>query len=133
MLTLAEWINSLSGYSLPGPAGLQASYYSDNNLTTLKLQRIDPQINNIWGADRPTTLVGFDNFSATWSGYLYLPTTGTFTLSIDSDDGIQLLTAGQFIINGWTLTNPMLPVPSFSYTDSFGCVHAVAVRRRAHG
>ncbi len=106
MLTLAEWINSLSGYSLPGPSGLQANYYSDNNLTTLKLQRTDTQINNNWGADRPTTLVGTDNFSATWSGYLYLPTTGTFTLSIDSDDGIQLLTAGQFIINGWTLSNP---------------------------
>lgn len=106
MLTLAEWINSLSGYTLPGSVGLQANYYSDNNLATLKLQRTDPQINNNWGADRPTTLVGFDNFSATWSGYVYLPTTGTFTLSIDSDDGIQLLTAGQFIINGWTLSNP---------------------------
>ena len=130
MLTLAEWINSLSGYSLPGPAGLQANYYSDINLANLKLQRTDPQINNNWGAGRPTTLVGTDNFSATWSGYLYLPTTGTFTLSIDSDDGIQLLTAGQFIINGWTLSNPTRKTRSGLLSGEAGKYLPITLRYR---
>ncbi|MDB5292307.1 MAG: glycoside hydrolase, partial [Phycisphaerales bacterium] len=42
------------------------------------------------------------HFSARWTGQVQAETTGTYTFSTRSDDGVRLWVNGQLIVNNWT-------------------------------
>ena len=84
--------------------GLTANYFANVGLTgPAAVQRLDAGINFDWGTGSPDTRLPADNFSARWSGKIVTPaTTGTYTFSADSADGIRVYVNGQLVINNWT-------------------------------
>ena len=53
--------------------GLTGKYYANNNFTDLKETRVDSTINFEWGGGTPYSSMGNDNYSISWSGYIYIP------------------------------------------------------------
>ncbi|MFG6455798.1 beta strand repeat-containing protein [Roseateles sp. BYS96W] len=82
-------------------SGLRAEYW--NNQTWLGapvLTRQDADINFTWGSGSPATgVVGVDNFSARWTGYLNITTAGVYTFAIKADDAASLYIDGQLLAN----------------------------------
>ena len=97
-----------SGYYLKGDApgdgnGLQGAYFPNTTLTApASVTKIDPTVNFLWNGGAPTSGVSATNFSVRWSGLLLPRSTGTYTFTTVSDDGIRLWVNGQQIINNWT-------------------------------
>ena len=91
--------------------GLNAKYYALSDLNTILISRIDPQIawtyNNWWepnnGIAETFKYSSASNsgipYEATWSGYLEIPESGTYTFGGRTDDygGAQLYISGQWV------------------------------------
>ncbi len=58
-------------------------------------------MDNVWGGASPAAGVNATNWSAKWTGTLHPPTTGTYQLSLTSDDGSRVFINGQQVINNW--------------------------------
>ena len=81
------------------PHGLRAEYfalYSD-----LVLERIEPTVDRDWGTGEPNGDVGPDHFSVRWTGSVVAPTTGSYNLIVDSDDGVRVWLGAQRVIDDW--------------------------------
>ncbi|SHN08861.1 beta-glucosidase [Actinacidiphila paucisporea] len=83
-------------------AGLTASYYNNTGLTgTPVVTRNESSVDNVWGGASPAPGVNTTNWSAKWTGTLHPPATGTYQLSLTSDDGSRVYVNGQQIVNNW--------------------------------
>jgi hypothetical protein len=83
--------------------GLAATYFNNRDLAgTPALTRTDAAIDFDWGNGSPDALVSIDNFSARWTATLVAPTTGSYTFSTVSDDGVRLFLDDVPIINNWS-------------------------------
>ncbi|PYC66368.1 glycosyl hydrolase [Streptomyces tateyamensis] len=83
-------------------AGLTASYYNNTSLSgTPVVTRNESTVDNVWGGASPAPGVNATNWSAKWTGTLQPPATGTYQLSLTSDDGSRVYVNGQQIINNW--------------------------------
>lgn len=82
--------------------GLSAQYFDNSNFTTLKLTRIDPQVNFNWGSGSPATSIGRDTFSVRWTGKVMPQYTQTYTFYVRANDGVRLWINNQQIINRWS-------------------------------
>ena len=89
---------------MPSPTGFQAQYFQGQTLdpASLKLTRTDPLVNFNWGQGSPASSIGNDNFSARWTGQIQAPTSGSYTFTTTSDDGVRLWVNGQQLVNNWT-------------------------------
>ncbi|HET6880447.1 MAG TPA: PA14 domain-containing protein, partial [Pirellulales bacterium] len=81
--------------------GLTAVYYGGDNFQTRILERIDPEINWIWGQHPPAPQVPDDHFSVRWKGWLRAPNPGTYRLILVNDDGARLWLDGRTIVDDW--------------------------------
>lgn len=88
--------------------GLKADYFSDQNLETLKVSRVDPKVDFWWGEGspngndgKPMAGVGPDHWSVRWAGQVQALEGGTYTFSTNTDDGVRLWVNGQLIIDHW--------------------------------
>lgn len=68
-----------------------------------KHERIDPEVNFIW-IDDPLPGVPLESFVAIWSGYIYIPKSGSYRFFIDADDGARLYIDDRIIIDRWINT-----------------------------
>lgn len=84
--------------------GLQGEFFDNQNLSgSPAYEDTVSNIDNSWGSSSPNTAaVGNDDFSIRWTGYLYAPTTGTYTLATNSDDGVRLYVDGDLIVEDWS-------------------------------
>ncbi len=83
-------------------SGLTASYYNNTGLTgTPVVTRNEANVDYVWGGASPVAGVTATNWSAKWTGTLHPPTTGTYQMSLTSDDGSRVYVNGQLIINNW--------------------------------
>jgi len=90
-----------------GPTtGLLAQYYDSTNLTNLKLTKVDPTINNDWGAGGPDPTVGADTFSVRWSGQVQPQFTETYTFTTLTDDGVRLWVNNVLLVDKWVDQGP---------------------------
>ena len=46
--------------------------------------------------------LGKENYSVRWSGYIKVPSTTTYDITIGADDGYRLLIDGETVADGWT-------------------------------
>ena len=100
---LGQPIEALETRQFLSGNGLYAAYYGDTTLTTLKVDRVDTQINNNWGTTGPDPSVGGTNFSARWLGKIDVPTAGSYTFYTNATDGERLSIDGaDYCINDWT-------------------------------
>ena len=81
--------------------GVNAVYFSDKNLTTSKIFRVDDNIAFDWASGSPDPLVHADTFSARWTGSLTAPKAGTYTISTVTDDGVRLWIDDVLKIDDW--------------------------------
>ncbi|MEL6696853.1 MAG: PQQ-dependent sugar dehydrogenase [Bacteroidota bacterium] len=82
--------------------GLSATYYSDKNLQTPVLTRLDSVIDFYWGSESPTPATGYNDYSVAWEGEIESPVSETVTFRTTTDDGVRLFVDGQLIIDQWT-------------------------------
>jgi hypothetical protein len=85
--------------------------------------RIDSTVSFAWGAGSPDAQIPTDYFSAQWTGYLVPPTTDTYTLIVESDDGCRLWVDGAVVINDWIPHSPKKSSVSLPFTA--GQRHAI--------
>ncbi|MFM7207258.1 MAG: PA14 domain-containing protein [Planctomycetaceae bacterium] len=81
--------------------GLTAQYYDNADLTTLKLTRIDPQVNFAWGTAAPVAGVANTTYSVRWSGGVLPQFSEVYTFTVTADDGVRLWVDDELIITNW--------------------------------
>ncbi|MDB4995703.1 MAG: glycoside hydrolase, family 43 [Myxococcaceae bacterium] len=85
---------------LPPQPGLRAEYFE--GYLDRMVDRVEPNVDHDWAAASPGTGIGADKFSARWSGTITAPTTGMYTMIVDSDDGMRLFVDGKLLVENWT-------------------------------
>jgi hypothetical protein len=89
--------------------GLFGQYYDDMTLTDLVDTRIDSEINFNWGQGEPFPNCGIWNpaweggysFSVRWTGFISVPTTGSYTFVLNVDDGGRMWIGGSLVYDRW--------------------------------
>jgi hypothetical protein len=83
--------------------GLLGTYYNNMTLTSnsATYSEIDADVNFNWGSKPPKTGFPSTHWSASWSGEIIPPTTGTYSFYVNTDDGSRLILNGQELINDW--------------------------------
>lgn len=66
------------------------------------LERVDSAIDFDWQDQGPGDPVGNDEFSARWTGELLAPVSGTYTLRVESDDGVRLWIDDELVADEWS-------------------------------
>lgn len=85
----------------PPDTGYQSEYFDNQTLSsTPKLTRIDPEINFVWNDASPDPLIPPDHFSARWIKTSHF-TTGTYTFTTRSDDGVRVYIDNELILDKW--------------------------------
>ena len=93
--------------AIPVGTGISGAYFSNNALTgTAVLTRKDASINFDWTSGSPGSGVPVDNFSARWTGQIFLPAGGVYTFTTTSDDGARLYVGGNLIIDHFAAQAP---------------------------
>lgn len=81
--------------------GVHGVYFSDASFTQVALTRRDTRIDFDWGAGSPGEPVPPDDFSVRWFGNLEVPTSGTYTFYVASDDGARLYIDDKLVVDSW--------------------------------
>jgi hypothetical protein len=82
--------------------GLHADYYDNIDFTGLAGTRVDNRVDFDWGGQAPFAGMDQDSFSVRWTGVVEAPTSGVYTFSTLSDDGVRLWVDGLLLINNWS-------------------------------
>ena len=83
--------------------GLLGSYFNNNSLTApAVLVRVDSTVDFNWGNASPNSTINVDYFSARWTGFLRVQTSGNYYFQTVSDDAARLTVNGSLVINNWT-------------------------------
>ena len=88
-------------------AGLTAQYFDTASLGTLKLTRVDAEVNFDWGTGSPNAAIDPDTFSVRWTGRVQPLYSEQYTFFVNADDGFRLWIDGQLIVSNWTPERPM--------------------------
>lgn len=86
--------------ALPPVRGLRAEYF--NGYMDLALEQIEPTLDRNWDTVAPSAAVGRDHFSARWTGAIVAPRSGSYTLAIETDDGVRVWIGGKRVIDDFT-------------------------------
>ncbi|MEM8501863.1 MAG: PA14 domain-containing protein [Cyanobacteria bacterium P01_D01_bin.1] len=108
-------VTSLSEQPYTGSAkgtGLKATYFDGSDFNRKVLSRTDKTVDFDWGKGGPDALLGSDNFSVRWEGYVEAEHSETYDFSTYSDDGIRLWVDDKLIIDNWTTHAPTTDVGS---------------------
>jgi GH43 family beta-xylosidase len=90
-----------SARTFASPAGLDATYFDNQNFTGKTVSTIDSAVDFTWGTASPASGIGGDTFSGRWTGFVR-PTTSetyTFTLTGDADATMKLRVDGQIVVD----------------------------------
>ena len=86
----------------PPLKGLEGDYYDNINLAGRpKLRQTDSTVDFNWSTGGPTGLGASDNFSVRWTGTITLPSSGSYTFSVRSDEGARLVVGRLVQIDNW--------------------------------
>ncbi|MDR3287446.1 MAG: glycoside hydrolase family 3 C-terminal domain-containing protein [Prevotellaceae bacterium] len=66
--------------------GLQSTYTSKDK----NVDRIDKNIDFIWGQNSPAEGINYDNFSAEWTGFIVAPSTGKYIFAAEAQQIFEL-------------------------------------------
>jgi RHS repeat-associated protein len=75
--------------------GLSGRYVDSTNKTVI---RVDPTINFSWGLAAPMPALG-DVFDVTWTGYITVPSTGTYYFGAGADDRVKVTVATTVVLD----------------------------------
>ena len=87
--------------------GLYGQYHNSTDLSgAVVASRVDPVIDADYGGQSPASGVNATNWSTKWTGTLTPPSTGSYTFSLNSDDGSRLSINGRQVIGNWADQGP---------------------------
>ena len=88
--------------------GLLGSYYDgiQDPAGTPTAVKVDSTIDLNWGGNSPISGVGSSNWAGMWTGQIQAMTTGTYTLTTNSDDGVRVYIDGNLVIDNYTYHAP---------------------------
>jgi hypothetical protein len=79
----------------------KAQYFNNRKLDgDPVLERYESGLNDDWGQGSPGPGVAADNFSARWTRKAHFDE-GTYTFTVDADDGVRLWVEGKIVIDDW--------------------------------
>jgi len=81
--------------------GLRGIYYDREGFATPKVNRVDPTVNFAWGKGAPAPDMGADGFSVRWSGFVEVPTDGSWRFYTQGNDGMRVWIDGEKVIDSW--------------------------------
>ena len=94
-----DWLRT-DVLATPSQYGLVGRYYTDDGSHNfpgndgdpmrLMMARTDSKLNYNWGTDGPAPGLQGDNFMVRWTGYITVPTSGSYTLGATADDGVRI-------------------------------------------
>jgi hypothetical protein len=90
-----------------GAPGLLGEYFADPDLKTLKATRVDPMIDFDWAENPPMEGMPKEQWSARWTGFITVKSTGDYTFSACSDDGARLWVNNEPLIDNWKFQAPL--------------------------
>src|SRR3954447_21245246 len=91
-------VESLESRVLLASTGLSGAYFNNANLSGAPAgTRIDKTVNFNWAASPGVAGGGADAFSVRWTGQVLPASTGQYTFTTNSDDGVRLYVNGQKI------------------------------------
>jgi WD40 repeat protein len=82
--------------------GLIGEYFSDRELGQRAVSRLDPGIDFRWSGGSAWAGGPSQSFSARWTGFLRVPKSGLYTVSVTSDDGMRLYLGDSLVLANWT-------------------------------
>jgi beta-glucosidase len=86
-----------------GQNGLLGEYFDNKDLNgEPKLRRVDKNIEFRWGGEKPAEGFEKDIFSVRWTGRLKPLLSGTYEITVASDDGMRLFIDGNLVIDHWS-------------------------------
>lgn len=83
----------------PPQPGLRAQYFDGYH--DLAVDTVEATLDHDWGDQPPMDRIGADRFSARWTGTLTAPTSGTYTIATEADDGVRVWVDGTLLIDDW--------------------------------
>jgi len=111
--------------------GLHAAYFDNEDLTNLRVTRIDPTVDFDWGFSSPDTSIGIDTFSAQWDGYVLPTVSGVYTFYFLWEDGGRVWVGSTYIVNDWGI-NSEHETHGQSVTLSAGLLTPIRIQYMAH-
>ena len=87
------------------PCGLKGEYFRSISFAPeeLAFTRTDQVVDFSWDGVAPAPGFPADNFAVRWTGRITPPTTGVYTISTRSDDGVRLWLGNALLIDNWTV------------------------------
>ena len=82
--------------------GPHVAFFDGVDLGKLVMRAVQAQVDHPPGKGAFGSLAPVDKFSARWTGGVFVPTTGTYTLSLGSDDGQRVWLDGVLVVDDWT-------------------------------
>lgn len=87
----------------PPGTGLWGEYYNGTNFQEKVYERYDHEIDFYHYLESPAPGVEPEYYSIRWTGSIFAPVTGTYTISVKVDDGVRLWLNGVKILDQWKL------------------------------
>jgi outer membrane protein OmpA-like peptidoglycan-associated protein len=81
--------------------GLLGTYYQGRNFEQFRHRQVDATIDFHRRNQSPVEGVPAEDFSARWTGWLRVPTSGQYILYLEVDDGARLWLDGRQLLNEW--------------------------------
>ncbi len=101
LLAAAPGLVVAQGTIPPVGDGLLGTYYQGRNFEQFRHRRVDATIDFHRRHQSPAEGVPAEDFSARWTGWLRVPTSGHYVLYLDVDDGARLWLDGRLLLNEW--------------------------------
>lgn len=101
LLVLAPRLVVAQGTSAPVGDGLLGLYYQGRNFDLFRHRQVDAAIDFYRYHQPPAEGVPAEDFSARWTGWLLVPTSGHYVLHLDVDDGARLWLDGRQLLDEW--------------------------------
>ena len=90
----------------PRAGGLDVTYYDNPDFTGTEVTGSAQTVDFDWGGGSPEPGIGSDGFSARYTGQVQAPTSGEYTFTTTSDDGVRLFVDGKLLVDNWTDHGP---------------------------
>lgn len=97
----------------PSPAGLLATYYSDGDRDRLaepgedRRVRVDSTVDFAWAGGSPDPGVEPDYFIGVWTGYVTVPTTGSYQFGATIDDRVKITVNNTTVLDVTATDGPL--------------------------
>jgi outer membrane protein OmpA-like peptidoglycan-associated protein len=101
LLATAPGLVAAQQAAAPVGDGLLGTYYQGRNFEQFRHRQVDATIDFQRRGQPPIEGVPAEDFSARWTGWLRVPTSGHYVLYITVDDGARLWLDGRLLLNEW--------------------------------